>query len=80
MFYVYVLKSINYNKFYTGHAKDVNIRLLEHNSGKTVYSKRYMPWEVLYTEEFKTEVEAIKREKYFKSAAGRRWLKKQLNK
>jgi putative endonuclease len=34
----------------------------------------YIPFEVVYFEEFETEKEAIAREKYFKSAAGRRFL------
>ena len=37
-----------------------------------------MPFEMAYFEEFATREEAIKREKYFKSAAGRRYLKKKL--
>jgi putative endonuclease len=35
-----------------------------------------MPWKILYVEEHETQKEAIKREKYFKSAAGRRWISK----
>ena len=38
----------------------------------------YIPFKVIYFEEFDTEQEAISREKYFKSAAGRRFLKKKL--
>jgi len=33
---------------------------------------------LIYKEEFATREEAIKREKYFKSAAGRRYLKNKL--
>jgi len=36
----------------------------------------YIPFKLVYFEEFITRNEAIKREKYFKSAAGRRFLKK----
>jgi len=35
---------------------------------------------MVYYEKFDSEMEAVKREKYFKSAAGRRWLKKYVNK
>ena len=80
MFYVYILKSTRLRKFYTGHTDSIKRRLAEHNSGKTNYSKRYRPWEVVYYEVFDSEKDAIKREKYFKSAAGRRWLKKFINK
>jgi len=36
----------------------------------------YLPFEIVYSETFDSEKEAIEREKYFKSAAGRRFLKK----
>lgn len=53
-------------------------RLVEHNSGKTIFSKRFKPWSILYKENFDNLEEAVKKEKYFKSAAGRRWMRKNL--
>ena len=76
MFYAYVLNSIEHDYFYKGHCKDVNVRLQQHNSGMTESMRPYVPFEVAYIEEFSTEKAAIDREKYFKSAAGRRFLKK----
>jgi putative endonuclease len=35
-----------------------------------------LPWEVIYTEEFSTREEALQKEKYYKSAAGRKNVKK----
>ena len=78
MFYTYVLKSINCNYFYKGHCEDLEIRLNQHNSGMTASIKPYMPFEVVYFEEFATREEAIKGERYFKSAAGRKFLKKKI--
>jgi len=80
MYYAYILKSIKQKKFYTGHTDNLDRRLNEHNQEKNIYSRRYVPWEIVYKEEFGTEIESIKREKYFKSAAGRKWLKKYVNK
>jgi len=79
MFYTYMLKSLKYRKFYTGHTDNLERRLKEHNSGTTVYSQRHKPWKIVYYESFGSEEESIKREKYLKSAAGRRWLKKYVN-
>jgi len=76
MFYTYVLKSINFNKFYTGYTENLEKRLFEHNSMLNTYSRRYAPWKVKYFEKFDNQETAIQREKYFKSAAGRKWLKK----
>lgn len=75
---VYILLSSKLDKTYVGYANDLNNRLKEHNNGESYYSKRFKPWIVVYTELFETKLEAIKREKYFKSAAGRRWIKKNL--
>ena len=47
----------------------------QHNCGMTESIRPYIPFEIVYFEEFDTEREAIEREKYFKTAAGRRFLK-----
>jgi len=76
MYKVYVLKSKKYKKSYVGMTNDLERRLIEHNSGQSTFTKRFMPWEVLYHEEFTEQQEAIKREKFLKSSSGRRFLKK----
>ncbi|MEK7544433.1 MAG: GIY-YIG nuclease family protein, partial [Patescibacteria group bacterium] len=76
MFTVYVLKSETAKKSYVGATEDMVRRLKEHNSGKHFYTKRYLPWEVIYTEKFKTWLEARNREVYLKGKSGRKLLKK----
>lgn len=76
MFTVYILKSAVVVKSYVGVTDNIERRLKEHNSGKSYYTKKYTPWNVVYTEKFELFSEARKREKYFKSASGRRQLKK----
>jgi len=78
MFFAYVIKSVNHDYFYKGHCHDLQLRLQQHNSGMTESIRPYIPFEIVYFEEFSTELEAIAREKYFKSAAGRRFLKSKL--
>ena len=78
MFFAYVLKSINHDFYYKGHCENLNQRLIQHNSGLTESIRPHIPFTIVYIEEFPTREEAIKREKYFKSAAGRRFLKKKL--
>ncbi len=77
--YLYVLKSIKYPKTYVGITSNVQRRLSEHNSGRTGFSKRYKPWRLLCVEEFPTRVEARAREQYYKSAAGRKAIKRLLS-
>ena len=76
MYFAYVLKSIHHDYFYKGHCRDLQKRLSEHNSGMTNSNRPYAPFIIVYFECFQTEAEAISREKYFKTAAGRRFLKK----
>lgn len=76
MFITYILKSKNFPKTYVGVTSNINRRISEHNSGRHSYTKRYMPWKVLYLEEFDNFAEARKREKYLKTTSGRRLMKK----
>ena len=76
MFYAYVLKSVKHEYYYKGHCQNLETRLTQHNSGMTTSIKPFMPFKIVYSEQFETELEAINREKYFKTAAGRRFLKK----
>ena len=78
MFYAYVIRSLNTGRLYKGSCKNLNNRLKEHNAGKTPSTKPFTPWEVYYYETFPDRKSAEKREKYFKSAAGRIFLKKKL--
>ena len=78
LFYVYIILSSGNNKTYVGHTDNLVRRLKEHNSGKSIYTKKYNDWSFLHTESFKTEQETIVKEKYFKSRAGRMLIKKNL--
>ncbi len=71
MYYAYVLQSDTYKRRYKGSYEDLQVRLKEHNAGKTRSTKGFRPWNLVYFEEFKTLAEAIARERYFKTAAGR---------
>ncbi|HWA31932.1 MAG TPA: GIY-YIG nuclease family protein [Candidatus Paceibacterota bacterium] len=74
-YFLYILKSEVSNKSYTGITNNLTRRLAEHNSGKHFYTKRHRPWVMIYTENYASLSEARKREKYLKSAAGRKVLK-----
>ena len=79
MFYAYVLKSLKHDFIYKGHCEHPDERLLQHNSGMTESLRPYIPFKLIYKEGFLTREEAIAREKYFKTSAGRRYLKKVLS-
>lgn len=75
MYFTYVLYSPKFDKFHKGQTEDLNIRLKQHNSGRVMSTKAYVPWEIAYYEEYGLRKEALQRERYFKTAAGRRFLK-----
>ena len=78
MYYVYVLYSAGFEKQYVGMSDELDRRLAEHNSGKNQSTKTYKPWSLIHKESFDSRVEARIREKYLKTAAGRRWRKNNL--
>lgn len=73
-FYTYVLYSAVFNKIYICRSSDLERRLFEHNSDLSKYTKRYIPWQIVYTEEYHTRTEALKREKQLKSQKGREFI------
>ena len=49
-------------RHYIGFSKDVKLRLAQHNTGQVRSTKSRIPFEVIYAEEYKTSLEARKRE------------------
>ena len=71
MYWVYILKSKTNNSLYVGSTSDLKRRIKEHNDGKSIYTKRYMPWDMIYLEGYFSKDDALKREhnlKYFGKA------------
>ena len=79
MKFVYVIESLTDQTRYTGIAIDPALRLIDHNSGKNRFTKGHLPWKIIYSEQHSGWVAARKKEKYFKSAAGKKWLKININ-
>ena len=78
MYYTYVLKSKNYDKWYTGSTNDLRKRLKLHNDGKSNYTKKYKPYEIIYYEACNNEQDARSRELYLKTGVGKRYLRNRL--
>ena len=80
MYYIYIIKSLKDNRFYTGFTNDLERRLFEHNRGskstKSVVGRG--PFKLIYFEKTKKREEAKKREKFLKSGQGRKWRKEQI--
>lgn len=78
MFQTYILQNSITGKFYIGSTNCLQRRLEEHNRGQTKSTRRKGEWKVIYKEEFKTNIEAKRREKMIKSYKGGNAFKKLL--
>ena len=77
-YYVYVLKSEVGDSWYIGYTEDIENRIQQHNNGESLYTKRKIPWRIIYYEVSFDKYDAIAREKYLKTGMGRRYLKNRL--
>ena len=75
-YYVYVLESIGFNRKYVGFTRNIERRLNQHNLGRTKSTKPYLPWKILFYEEYSEKEEALIREKFLKTGKGRELIKK----
>lgn len=78
MFYVYILFSIKDKKLYYGFTSDLKNRFSEHQKGLVKSTNNRRPLKLIHYEAFLVEKDAIIREKYFKSAPGRKYLQRHL--
>jgi putative endonuclease len=78
MQFVYVLKSFKDNNLYIGCTSNINKRISEHNSGKVLSTKGRRPFKLIFQESFEDKYEAFDRERYYKTAKGKRELKNKI--
>ena len=74
MFFVYILYSASSDKYYIGCCGDLSIRINQHNSGRNISTKYGLPWIIKYTEQFETQIEALRREKEIKKKKSRKYI------
>jgi len=77
-YFAYVLRSRKNGRFYSGHTDNLVRRIKTHNAGKTRSIKAFLPYELVYYEIFDARDKAVLREQYFKTAAGRRFIKNKI--
>ncbi len=77
-YYVYVLESRKYRRHYIGYTNDLRKRVGEHNCGKNISTKKYIPWVLIYYEACLDRNDATRREKYLKTTQGNRFFKRRI--
>ena len=75
-FHTYALWSDTFKRLYIGHTDNVNRRFEQHNNGRVASTKPYIPYRMIFTQEFGSNSEAVIREKKLKMASGRKFLKR----
>ncbi len=76
MYYIYFLINEFKNKTYTGFTRDLNKRIKEHHNKKVRSTRNFGNFSRFILEEVENLAQARIREKYWKSCAGRKKLKK----
>jgi putative endonuclease len=74
MYFVYILYSEKYDRFYVGHTNNTQKRLFEHNSGLNFSTKPYIPWILLGYVPKETKAEAYNLEMKLKNLSKQRKL------
>ncbi len=78
MHYVYVLRSLSDDGLYIGYSANLRKRFEQHAQGASFATSYRGPWKLIYYEAYLEQADALGREHYLKSGAGRRFLKAQL--
>ena len=78
-YYVYVLRSSKDGNFYVGYCNDLKRRVGQHNDGQVQSTASRRPLDLVYYEACRSQKDATKREKYLKTAWGKRYIKGRLD-
>lgn len=76
--YVYILRSLSDRQFYVGLASNLPARVEQHQAGLVSSTKARIPFELVYWEGCLNRSDAAQREKYLKTAWGKRYLKSRI--
>jgi len=74
MYNVYILRSKKDGRYYVGHTDNLERRMMEHENGKSPYTRNRGPWILVKVEEYRTRSEAMKREREIKRRKSREYI------
>ena len=58
-YFVYALYSSKYDQLYIGHSDNMQRRFDQHNKGKVISTKPYIPYKIIYTAECASKKDAV---------------------
>jgi len=71
-FFVYILYSTGFDKFYIGQTKEIRNRLDRHNAGTEKATKPYRPWNLMWVTEKSSRAEVMQLERKLKNLSKER--------
>lgn len=74
MAHVYILYSQTIDTFYVGSTGNLEDRMIRHNAGRCKYTKRGIPWTLVYAKEYATKAEACREEYRIKAEKSRKYI------
>ena len=77
-YYFYILQSSKNGKLYIGSTSNLKRRLKQHNSGNNIATKPNIPYKLVHYQAYSNKKDALECERYFKTTAGWRRLKRML--
>lgn len=80
MFWLYILRNEQTNRYYIGSTNDLRRRLDQHTEGKTRTTRVLKTDKLVYTEEYSSLKEVRDREKKLKSYKSKKYLEWLINK
>ena len=78
MYYTYVIRSKKDRRLYTGRTKNLPARFEAHQKGQVKSTADRRPFELIYYEACRNNLDASRREAYLKTYYGKMFLKKRL--
>jgi putative endonuclease len=79
MYYVYIIYSQKIKKLYIGYSVNLKERMIRHNSGRSKFTSKGMPWMLVHYQGFLEKEDARDEELFLKTGRGRERIKYLLN-
>ncbi len=76
MFFVYILEATESKRYYIGQTEDLEARVKQHNEGRNLSTKAYIPWQLKWWKELESRSKAINVERKLKGIKKRVRLEK----
>ena len=74
MYFVYILYSTDFDKYYIGSTQNIESRLVKHLSQHSGFTGKAKDWTIVYSEELPNKTSALKRELEIKKWKSRKMI------